>query len=51
MEVPFFDIEERKTLIRRCSEKIGVHIADDVAEKLAERSDGTPLYIYFCIFK
>jgi tetratricopeptide (TPR) repeat protein len=45
MEVPFFNIEERKTLIGRCSEKIGVHIADDVTEKLAERSDGTPLYI------
>lgn len=45
IEVPLLHREQRKELIRRCSEKTGIKIGETVVEKLAEKSDGTPLYI------
>ena len=44
-KIPLFRIKERKELIKRCSEKSKIQIADEVTEELAKMSDGTPLYI------
>ena len=45
VKIPLFSPEERKKLIRNCSDITGIMITDDVADELAKKSDGTPLYI------
>ena len=45
VKIPLFSHEERRELIKNCSNTTGIGIDDDVTDELAEKSDGTPLYI------
>lgn len=45
VKIPLFSHEERRKLIKNCSNTTTIGIDDDVADELAEKSDGTPLYI------
>ena len=45
VKIPLFSEKERRELIKNCSDVTGIRITDDLADELARKSDGTPLYI------